>query len=388
MNLTLREPGMDLAETFSYIDDVFGNELHIKMVESLSQATLGVIKSLSLAFHLIGDGLAQARQLSRKHCVKQVDRLFSNPNLNPWELFEHWVPFILAERKRAYVAMDWTDFDKDNHTTLMLSLVTSHGRATPLMWKTHSKTDLQARRNHVEDELLLRLRDVVPEDVEVVIIADRGFGDTALFDLLSRTLNFGYIIRFRENIYLTDANGDRRKASDWVGSGGRAKSIFKARLTKWDYEVPKVVCVKQPEMKDAWCLASSEEKMSPQELMAFYGKRWGIETSFRDIKDYRFGMGMGKMRTKSAAKRDRLFLVSALAIALLTMLGAAGDEAGLEKTIKVNTSKKRSYSFFSQGCIYYKLLPGVMKEWKQTLLMKFHEVLSRQLVFQHTLGIL
>lgn len=43
-----------------------------------------------------------------------------------------------------------------------------------------------------------------------------------------------------------------------------------------------------------------------------------------------------------------LFLFSALAIVLLTMLGKAGDSAGLERTIRVNTIKSRTYSFFRQ----------------------------------------
>ena len=30
--------------------------------------------------------------------------------------------------------MDWTDFDHDDQSTLVLSLVTGHGRAAPLIW--------------------------------------------------------------------------------------------------------------------------------------------------------------------------------------------------------------------------------------------------------------
>ncbi|MEI6858437.1 MAG: hypothetical protein V5788_01370 [Shewanella sp.] len=84
-----------------------------------------------------------------------------------------------------------------------------------------------------------------------------------------------------------------------------------------------------------------------------------IETTFRDIKDYRFGMGMSATYTRSPVRRDRLFL---LAIGLLTLLGKAGKDADLEKTIKANTSKTRSYSLFRQGCIYYELLPTMREE--------------------------
>jgi len=374
-------------ETYSYIDDVFGNELHVKLVESLSHATYGLIRSLSLATHLIGEGLAQGRDLSRKHCIKQVDRLFSNPNLDTWDLFSHWVPYVLGNRKTAFIAMDWTEFDRDDHSTLMLSLLTTHGRATPLLWKTFRKSSLKDRRNACEDELLFHLQAILPEGVKATIVADRGFGDTKLFELLTK-LGFGYVIRFRENFFVTDVGGVRKKASEWVGGRGHARCLRRAKLTQFDCEVPTVVCVKQAGMQDAWCLAASDGEAKAQEIMRLYGKRWGIESSFRDIKDYKFGMGMAHMHTKSEQKRDRLFLVSALAIALLTLLGAAGDAAGLERTIKANTSKTRTYSLFRQGCIYYKLLPGTMKPWKETLLLKFHEFLSQHAVFRKTLGII
>ena len=43
----------------------------------------------------------------------------------------------VAETDRdILVAMDWTDFDHDSQSTLVLSLVTGHGRAAPLIWLT------------------------------------------------------------------------------------------------------------------------------------------------------------------------------------------------------------------------------------------------------------
>ncbi len=71
MGQAFRLPAIDLTETYGYIDNVFGNELDVKLVESLSHATFGLIKSLSLAIHLIGEGLAQGRKMHRRHCIKQ-----------------------------------------------------------------------------------------------------------------------------------------------------------------------------------------------------------------------------------------------------------------------------------------------------------------------------
>ena len=55
---------------------------------------------------------------------------------------------------------------------------------------------------------------------------------------------------------------------------------------------------------------------------------WSIECALRDIKDLRFGMGMGAMHIKSPESRDRLWLINAFAVVLLTLLAAAGEALG------------------------------------------------------------
>ena len=69
---------------------------------------------------------------------------------------------MLAQRKEAIVALDWTDFDADGQTTLVVFLVASHGPTTPLMWLTVEKSALAGMRNDTEDFVLNRLRKVVP----------------------------------------------------------------------------------------------------------------------------------------------------------------------------------------------------------------------------------
>ena len=58
-------------------------------------------------------------------------------------------------------------------------------------------------------------------------------------------------------------------------------------------------------------------------------------------------------------RRDRLLLVSAFAVALLTMLGAVGEGLGMDRLLKSNTSKTRSHSLFRQGCMLYELIPNM-----------------------------
>ena len=362
--------------------------MHAKRVLSLANATLGVIESGSLAIHAIGSGLSLANGLERKHAVKQVDRLLTNTKLNVWSLFDDWVPYVVGERTEIVVSMDWTEFDADDHSTLVISLQTNHGRSTPLLWKTHRKSLLKGQRNAHEKELLTKLKQTLPEGIFVTVVADRGFGYMELFDRLEQELGFAYVIRFKGSILVGYPSGEQVPARDWLTPTGRTRTLKQVELTGQRQPVERVYCCRKSGMKDAWFLASNRTDLSAAKALQLYGQRWGIETSFRDIKDYKFGMGMGEVHISNPVRRDRLFLFSALAIVLLTLLGKAGDSVGLERTIKVNTSKSRTYSFFRQGVIYYQLLPK-MKEANAVLLLdKFIYYLKQHRLYSRTLGII
>ena len=160
-----------------FLDGLLGADMHAKRVLSLANATLGVVRTASLAVHTIGQGLALARGLVTKHAVKQVDRLLSNDGIDIDAVLPHWVQHVTGSRTDIKVAMDWTDFDADKQATIMLSLMTGHGRATPLVWLTVDTATLRNHRNEYEYQVLVRLADMLPADINVCVVADRGFGD-------------------------------------------------------------------------------------------------------------------------------------------------------------------------------------------------------------------
>src|SRR3712207_3930983 len=170
-----------LAEVRSFVGGVYGAALPAKRIASLAGATLGVMRAASLAVAMIGQALAQARGL----VTKQVDRLLSNHAIDVWESFARWVPHQIGARQEVLVAMDWTGFDHDDQATLVLSLVTGHGRAAPLLWISVWKDELTKQRNDFEDACLRRLADLIPPGCRVTVLADRGFGDQKLFAFLA-----------------------------------------------------------------------------------------------------------------------------------------------------------------------------------------------------------
>ena len=378
---------LDQQDILKFINSMFEGDVHAKRVYSIANAVLGVIVNASLSIFAIGQGLALAQGLNTKHAVKQVDRLLSNAKVDVHSYFSYWVPYIIGHRKKIIVAMDWTDFDKDNHAVIAINMVTTHGRATPLLWKTVDKSELKDNRNRFEDELLSRFKEVIPDELQVTVLADRGFGDQKFFEFLKNDLGFEYVIRIRGNITITDESlKESRAAQDWVGKNGRAKKLKNAYVTQDQYQVGAVICVHRKQMKEPWCLVSSKVDITSNEAINLYGKRWSIEPNFRDTKDAHFGMGMEQTRIKLKERRDRLLLLGAIATALLTLLGAAGESLGYDRMLKVNTVKHRVHSLYRQGVLLYQLIPTMPEEKLYPLMVKYAELLKEQKVFNQIFG--
>src|SRR3954469_10197209 len=219
-----KRSSLKFQDVRAFLDSVLDEDIHTKRVDSLANATLGVMTGASLGVALIGKSLAQARGLLPKHAIKQVDRLLSNRKLEAWDIFATWVPELVGSRTDLIVAMDWTDYDADG--PLALKLVTRHGRATPLVWLGVLRDELKDARNDCEDACLRRLAEVLPANVRSTILA--GLADTKLFDFLGE-LGFDYVIRLKGNTRVGAVDGTTRPAAE--GQGGRARKLRDATET-------------------------------------------------------------------------------------------------------------------------------------------------------------
>jgi hypothetical protein len=83
-----------------------------------------------------------------------------------------------------------------------------------------------------------------------------------------------------------------------------------------------------------------------------------------------------------------LLLLVAIAVALLTLLGAAGDKAGLDRLLKANTVQRPTHSLFRQGVMLYKWIPTMRQEWLRPLMNAFDEIVRQQPFFRKTFGII
>lgn len=370
------ESANKLVKISSIIQEIYGDELHQKRQLSLSYAAMGLLASESLFLHRMAEGLVEARGSNKKHATKQIDRLLSNKGISVWDLSEPWVNYVLGSQTEIMVALDWTSFFDDEQSMLSLNIVTSKGLATPLLWKSVDKKQLKHNRARYEDQLLSRLKAVLPAGVKVTLLADRGFADQKFFRFLDEELKFDYIIRIKSNTTIIHKN-IKNKASNWLKSDGRSLSLKKALLTLNEYPIEHFVAVKDKGMKAAWFLVSNT-KLKAREIINNYAKRWKIEPFFRDLKDGRYGLGLEQTHIKSCERRDRLMLILALSYLLLVVLGQSGEQIGLDKKLKVNTVKTRTHSLFRQGQFYYQYSYRFTQEEQDNLMLNFENLLQRQ----------
>jgi hypothetical protein len=384
----LARVGLSSKSIQQFLEGVVGDDLHVRTILSLANATLGVLHAASLCIHVIGRAYGWATDGDGKHGVKQVDRLLSNENVLPWALSKAWIAMLVGVREEVLVALDWTDFDKDDHTTLVASLITKHGRATPLVWKTVKKSELAGNRNMCEDALLEHLADSMPEGVRTTILADRGFGDQERYRKITE-LGMDYVIRFRECILVSDMGdpGSKKPASEWVTKSGRAAMHKDVAVTDDCYALPAVVLAHDKRMQEAWCLATSRDDKTATEIVKWYSKRFTIEETFRDTKNGHLGMGLSATHIRNEARRDRLIFIAAIAHMLVTLLGAAGEKCGLDRTLKSNTSAKRQLSLYNQGLHWYMAIPNMREERLRMLIEAYGEVLKEHQLTRELLGV-
>ena len=376
-----------VADVRGPLDRLFGEDFHAKRVESMASGVVGIIESRSLGIHLIGRGLAAVEGLCDKHAVKQIDRLVGNEGIDVELVQEMWCRHSLEGLEAAVINLDWTDFDADDHTMLMASVQTSHGRSRPLMWKTVKKSKLRGRRNGYEDELLTRLRATVPSSMKVTIVADRGFMDSSFMEYIDEMLGFSYILRIRSNVYVTDSKGECRTAQGWLNPNGRMRTITGGSITAEEYEVAKVVIVKDKGMKAGWFLVSNDDTLSGSEIKKLYGKRFSCEETFRDLKNGHRGWGMSQSRIKKESRRDRLVMLAVLAMRFLESLGEAGERCGLDRTLYASTAKRRQLSLLRQGLRWYDLIPNMPAPRFRKLMKAWREVLEEQADLSMFIGV-
>jgi hypothetical protein len=99
-------------------------------------------------------------------------------------------------------------------------------------------------------------------------------------------------------------------------------------------------------------------------------------------------MGLSATHIGDTARRDRLLFIAAVAHVLLTLLGEAGERAGLDRLLKANTVKHRVMSLYNQGCYWYMAIPNMREERLVLLMTAYGDVLHEHAFMREILGVI
>jgi len=296
---------------------------------------------------------------SRAQYAQSVERRFSrwldNDALNPVDLYG---PLILRALKdwgetRVVLALD-TSVLFEGECWIQVALL-YRGRSVPLVWRV-----LQHPSAQVSFEMLAPLL-VDAQGIleaaglsEVLLLADRGFADTALMGCL-QAMGWHYRIRIKKNLTLYTCAGQRVcKVGEVALKPGEAKFYHHIRLTQEQFG-PVHVALAQPHgLEDPWQVVSDE----PTSLTTFeeYGWRFQIEEGFKDNKSG--GFRLEDSHVRDAGKLERLLVVFAVAMLMLVSEGTGWVEQGRRRTVDPHWQRGLSYLKIGWRALNYALSRG------------------------------
>ena len=320
---------------------------HVKMHEK-RRRTLGhlVVSAMLLrGMGVLALGRAMKTDTSPKHAIKRVWRFLRNDKVEheavQRALFEQFIPV----EGPIVILVDWTDLYP--HTQLVFALPRD-GRALPFLSITIAKEGGVGSRIASETQALERLAAWIPEGREVVVVADRGFGNRRWMEGVDARGWF-FVVRLSRN-FNVDTEGYM---------GNLHEMRFRPRQRPRDYgwgfigeqaEVEGRLVVQYSRgYAEPWFLATNLKDAFSTVIVRYYQRRMWIEAMFRDWKNRQWGMGLDAVRLSQADRHDRLFIVLALAYIFLCACGAFAEHTGLAQALKANTRKDRVMTLLRMG---------------------------------------
>ena len=270
-------------------------------------------------------GRSLSANTTAKSRIQRTWRFCDNDRVHVADAMTGVINRLTKKRKKALlVAFDWTQI-RTFHTLMAAAIL--GGRAIPLLWASYTDGQLHRSQNSLEEGLLRLLVSMLPAGVRVILLADRGFGRTELARTCQE-LGVRFLIRIKPDVCVTHPNYTGRlddypiKKGMWRGlSAAEYRSdgaVVLNVVIRWKRGLP-------PDRDEPWFLMTDLPGNAVQ-LTDFYARRTAVEELFRDGKDGRYGLGLGQTQIQTPGRLDRLILIVALALILLSGLGLVARE--------------------------------------------------------------
>jgi len=198
-------------------------DLHAARLKALMAAVEAGLTGASVSITTLGRAVSGPAFI--KHKIKRMDRLAGNRHLKAerMALYGVMTQFLLKSLPLPLIMVDWSPLTDDQSQQLLRASLPVGGRTITLYEEVHPGSKLGNRR--VQHKFLAHLKQLLPQHVTPIIIADSGFR-TPFFREVGR-LNWHWIGRIRNRDFI--ALGD--SPSEWFAAKLLyAKATRKAKL--------------------------------------------------------------------------------------------------------------------------------------------------------------
>ncbi len=312
-----------------------------RQANTLAQLVLHVMYVTRFTLAELG---RQFQGVTAKSGIKRVWRFIAHKRVEPALAMQGVIAQVVRHhrKKPLILTLDWTQIRK--HHVLMLAAVV-RGRAVPLLWAVYDEKTLHRSQNSLEEALLRLLRTMVPRQVRVILLADRGFGRTELARLCQE-LGFHYVIRIAAGVWIRHGKFEGR-LSQYPVKPGMRRLLRGVQYRKVRSLVQNIVVVWRKDKQEPWFLMTDLNQGANQ-LCDLYGKRMQIEELFRDYKNRRNGFSLRDTQIRSPENLSRALLILALGYILLLGIGLHAKEHYAPSSWGSST-RADDYSYFIIG---------------------------------------
>jgi hypothetical protein len=264
----------------------------------------------------LGRALAVNCGIAVKHCIKRVDRFIGNERIEPTEAMRGLVQWLAKSREKLLVSLDWVDIRQFH---CLVAATRLRGRAIPLVWGVYRYEDYYHSQNNIEYGLLHVLRTMIPQSVQVTILADRGFGRTEMARQCQK-LGLHYIIRIEPTVWIRCRRftGLLKHYPIQRGHSCLLRDVF---YRKQKPVTQHVAIVWQRDRQHPWYLMADDDQLRAKALSKVFGRRMTIEEYFRDAKSKRNGFALRSIQIKDSERLSRFLLILAFAYIFLVAIG-------------------------------------------------------------------
>jgi hypothetical protein len=318
-------------------------------VENVALLSYGVIRAENCQQQSVARQMMCGEQV--ESAARRFRRFLSNRAFPLSQFFREWTSWVLAGLNTTTVTLLVDETKIHDRMGVMVVGLAWEGRCIPLAWRAYRAND--AVHYPAEGQvalikgLLQQVKAGIPDNVAVLVLADRGIGTSPELCRVVANLGWHYLFRITCQSKIITDSGEYTIAQQvqvgeiWQASG----MVFKKRG-----RIPAHVrAIWSVGYDQAWILVTNDPHLTGHE----YAQRNWQEQSFRDFKSG--GWHWGDSRIRLADHMERLLVVLVLAYGWVVALGsqAIADDHAQPLLRQADGTLRRQWSVFKEGLRYF-----------------------------------